>query len=101
MEVNDKLIDQLCKLACLEFDEAGKAEIREDLKKMIGFVEKLNEIDTTGIEPLLYMGDEMNILREDMREAPLSRRQALQNAPLADEVFFKVPKVVRNPGEIL
>ncbi len=99
MEVNDQLIDQLCKLACLEFDEAGKAEIKKDLEKMIGFVEKLNEIDTTGIEPLLYMGDEMDVFREDELMEALPREKALANAPQADHVFFKVPKVVKNPGD--
>jgi aspartyl-tRNA(Asn)/glutamyl-tRNA(Gln) amidotransferase subunit C len=98
MEVNDTLVDNLCKLACLEFDAAGKQEIKKDLQKMIGFVEKLNELDLRNVEPLLYMGEETNVLREDIPEAPLSRSEALANAPMADQEYFKVPQVVKNPA---
>ena len=97
MELNDALVENLCKLACLEFDTAGKQEIKKDLQKMIGFVEKLNELDLQDVEPLLYMGDETNVLREDIAEIPLIRSEALKNAPGADEKYFKVPQVVKNP----
>jgi aspartyl-tRNA(Asn)/glutamyl-tRNA(Gln) amidotransferase subunit C len=97
MEVNDALIENLCKLACLEFDPAGKQEIKNDLQKMIGFVEKLNELDLRETEPLFYMGEESNVLRDDLAEAAMSREKALKNAPVADELYFKVPQVVKNP----
>jgi aspartyl-tRNA(Asn)/glutamyl-tRNA(Gln) amidotransferase subunit C len=96
MEVNDALVENLCKLSCLEFDAAGKQEIKNDLQKMIGFVEKLNELDLRDVEPLLYMGEENNVLRDDVAEAPLSRADALANAPKADDMYFKVPQVVKN-----
>ena len=51
MEVNDALVENLCKLACLEFDAAGKQEIKKDLQKMIGFVEKLNAFGTGNTSP--------------------------------------------------
>src|SRR4249919_1478399 len=98
MEVNDALVENLCKLACLEFDLAGKQEIKKDLQKMIGFVEKLNELDLRDVEPLLYMGEETNVLREDIPEEPLNRSEALKNAPAADDLYFKVPQVVKNPA---
>jgi aspartyl-tRNA(Asn)/glutamyl-tRNA(Gln) amidotransferase subunit C len=97
MEVNDALVENLCKLACLEFDAAGRQDIKKDLQKMIGFVEKLNELDLQQVEPLLYMGEETNVLREDIPEIPLSRSEALKNAPMADQQYFKVPQVVKNP----
>ena len=62
---------------------------------MIGFVEKLNEVNTDGVEPLLHMTSEINILREDEVKGSVSREDALKNAPLKDEQFFKVPKVIR------
>ena len=62
---------------------------------MIAFVEKLNELDTTGVEPLLHMSDEINVLRQDEIKGSISREDALKNAPLHDEQFFKVPKVIR------
>lgn len=98
MEVNDALVENLCKLACLEFDAAGKQEIKTDLQKMIGFVEKLNELDLREVEPLLYMGEETNVLRDDIPETALSRAEALSNAPKADDKYFKVPQVVKNPA---
>jgi aspartyl-tRNA(Asn)/glutamyl-tRNA(Gln) amidotransferase subunit C len=98
MEVNDALIERLCRLANLEFDGPSKQEIKADLEKMIGFVEKLRELDVSGIEPLLYMGEETDILREDNAEPPLDRRDALGNAPLANEAYFLVPRVVKSPS---
>jgi len=100
MELNDALVENLCKLACLEFDEAGKQEIKKDLQKMIGFVEKLNELDLRDVKPLLNMGDEINVLREDIPEKALDRSEALKNAPGADQQYFKVPQVVKNPAGI-
>jgi aspartyl-tRNA(Asn)/glutamyl-tRNA(Gln) amidotransferase subunit C len=97
MEVNDALVDHLCKLACLEFDGAGKQEIKKDLQKIIGFVEKLNELDLRDVEPLLHMGEETDFMREDIIEVPLDRNEALRNAPMADQQYFKVPQVVKNP----
>ena len=95
MEVNDALVDKLSHLARLKFDASEKEEIKKDLQKMIAFVEKLNELDTTGVEPLLHMSDEVNVLREDEVKGSISREDALKSAPLHDEQFFKVPKVIR------
>ena len=95
MEVNDALVDKLAHLARLKFDASEKEEIKNDLQKMIAFVEKLNELDTTGVEPLLHMTDEVNVLRDDEVKGSISREEALKNAPVHDEQFFKVPKVIR------
>jgi aspartyl-tRNA(Asn)/glutamyl-tRNA(Gln) amidotransferase subunit C len=98
MEVNDALIDKLSDLARLEFSRDDKEEIKKDLQRMIHFVEKLSELDTTGVEPLLHMGHEMNVLREDRLQGSVSRADALSNAPDTDGTYFKVPKVIRNPS---
>lgn len=95
MEVNDALVDKLAKLSKLQFDDSQKEEVKNDLQKMIAFVEKLNELDTTGVEPLLHMTDEVNVLREDEIKGSVSREEAFKNAPLHDEEFFKVPKVIK------
>lgn len=95
MEVNEALIDKLAHLARLKFDVNEKEEIKKDLRKMIAFVEKLNELDTTGVEPLLHMSTETNVLREDEVKGSISREEALKNAPQHDEQFFTVPKVIR------
>ena len=89
MEVNDQLVDKLAHLSRLQFTETEKAGIKNDLQRMIGFVEKLNELDLAGVEPLLHMS------REDEIRGSVSREAALRNAPLHDEQFFKVPKVIK------
>ena len=81
----------------LQFDESEKEEIKSDLQKMIGFVDKLKELDTAGVEPLLHMSPNVNVLREDVVENMVSREEALKNAPLHDEQFFNVPKVIKKP----
>lgn len=99
MEVNDELIENLAELACLEFSSLEKEELKRDLERIINFIDKLNELDTSGIEPQLHMSDETNTLRSDVLEGSVSREEALENAPSTDGIFFKVPKVIRNPVE--
>lgn len=95
MEINAQMVENLAQLARLRFDDAEKEAIRGDLQKMVAFVEKLKEIDTTGVEPLLHMGDAANVLREDEVQGSVTRQEALLNSPVNDEVFFKVPKVIQ------
>ena len=95
MEVNDQLVDKLAHLSRLQFSVAEKEGIKNDLQRMIGFVEKLNELNLTGVEPLLHMSPEVNVLREDELRGSVSRSEALRNAPLHDEQFFKFPKVIK------
>ncbi|MCU7548718.1 Asp-tRNA(Asn)/Glu-tRNA(Gln) amidotransferase subunit GatC [Chitinophagaceae bacterium LB-8] len=95
MQVDDALIEKLSKLSLLQFNEAEKEEIKSDLQKMIGFVDKLQELDTTGIEPLLHMSEEVNVLRDDIPGNMLTREEALKNAPHHDGQYFKVPKVIK------
>lgn len=95
MEVNDTLVDKLAHLARLKFEPDEKEEIKKDLQKMIAFVEKLKGLDTTGVEPLLHMSDEINVLREDEIKGSVTLEEAMKNAPLHDEHFFKVPKVIK------
>ena len=95
MEVSSQLVNNLAHLARLYFTEEEKKEIEQDLQQMISFVEKLKEIDTTGIEPLQHMTTESNVLRNDEIKGSIPREEALLNAPLTDGVFFKVPKVIK------
>jgi len=95
MEITDAMVDKLAHLARLSFDEAGRQQIRADLQRMIHFVEKLDELDLEGVEPLMHMTREVNVLREDIVQGSVSRADALRNAPSHDDQFFKVPKVIR------
>ena len=94
MEVNDELVDKLAGLARLQFNAEEKENLRKDLQRMIEFVDKLNELDTTGVQPLLHMSDAVNVLREDLVQGSISREEGLKNAPETDGVYFKVPKVI-------
>jgi aspartyl-tRNA(Asn)/glutamyl-tRNA(Gln) amidotransferase subunit C len=95
MNVNDELVNKITHLARLQFNDAEKEAIKTDLQRMIEFVEKLNELDTSGVEPLLHMSDNVNILREDVVKGSIDRKEALKNAPVHDAEFFKVPKVIK------
>lgn len=95
MHVDDALIDKLSRLSSLEFTEDERGRIKTDLEKMIGFIDKLKEVDTTGVEPLLHISNEINVLRDDVPGTMLTREEALQNAPQHDNNFFLVPKVIK------
>lgn len=95
MELTKEIIDQLAILARLEFNEGETFQIRNDLARMITFVEKLQELDTTGVEPLLHMTDMVDIVREDRILGSMERVAAMKLAPDADEQYFFVPKVIK------
>lgn len=95
MEVNAALIDKLSHLARLEIKPQEKDQLQKDMQQMIGFIEKLQELDTTGIEPLMHLTEEINMLRADEVKHSVSREVALQNAALKNEAFFMVPKVIK------
>jgi aspartyl-tRNA(Asn)/glutamyl-tRNA(Gln) amidotransferase subunit C len=95
MKITDEMINHLAHLARLEFSAEEKTELKQDLEKMIGFVEKLKEVDTTGVEPLMHITDAVNVLREDAAEKTITKQEALLNAPQTDGNFFIVPKVIK------
>ena len=94
MEVNDKLIDKIAHLSRLEFHDSEKQQIKKDMQEMIAFIDKLNEPDTSGIDPLLHISNNVNCLREDEVNTPVSQDRALMNSSHHDKQFFKVPKVI-------
>ncbi|MGE7774068.1 Asp-tRNA(Asn)/Glu-tRNA(Gln) amidotransferase subunit GatC [Chitinophaga caseinilytica] len=95
MEVNDALIRQLATLARLEIGQEEGETIRQDLQRMITFVEKLNELDTTDVKPLLHMTRDANVFREDAVLPAITREEGLRNAPVHTDEYFSVPKVIK------
>jgi aspartyl-tRNA(Asn)/glutamyl-tRNA(Gln) amidotransferase subunit C len=89
-----KTVDEIAHLARLEFDEKEKAGILNDMNRMLSFVDKLNELDTEGVEPLIYMTNEKNVLRPDEPIISITQKEALKNAPRKDSDYFKAPKVI-------
>ena len=78
-----------------KFNEEQAVSIQQDLSRMLDFVNKLNEVDTENVEPLVYMLNERPTLRKDEPLQEISQEEALKNAPDKDTDFFKVPKVIK------
>jgi len=94
MKIDDKMIEKISSLAYLEFGKDEKEKIRKDLEQILTFVEKLNELDTDDVEPLVYLSEKTEVLRKDKVHHSISHEEALQNAPEKSGRFFKVPKVI-------
>ena len=95
MKITDEMMENLARLARLQFKDDEKQELKGDLEKMIEFVNKLNDIDTAGVEPVLHMTETMNVLRSDEIANTVTPQQGLLNAPNKEGRFFKVPKVIK------
>lgn len=95
MEVTDALLTKLADLSKLSFNQAEKVELKKDLQNMISFVEKLSEVDTSQVEPLLHISDNKTALREDVISGELTNEAALQNAQKSLPPYFVVPKVIK------
>ncbi len=95
MKIDNELVDRLADLSKLEFDENAKEGLKKDLQKIFDLVQKLEEVNVDGVEPLIYMTDEKNVLRKDVIRDTVSKEEALQNAPQRDTDYFKVPKVIK------
>ena len=95
IKVDDKLITDLSKLAKLKFDKESAEKMKSELDKILGFVDAISKVDTNGIEPLIYISKEVNILRDDKITNEVSQQDALKNAPQKDSDYFKVPTVLK------
>ena len=94
MKIDKQLISKLEHLARLELSDQEAARLTDDLNRILEMVEKLQELDTSEIEPLVYINEDVNVLREDVIEGQVGREEALRNAPDHDDVHFKAPKVI-------
>ena len=83
---------KLADIAKLELSETQADALLGDLEKMLGFVGKVRALDLDGVEPLVYITDRENVLRDDVPTEPLSHTDALRNAPGADSDYFRVPR---------
>ena len=94
MQIDQQLISRLEKLARLQLDEAQREQFAGDLTRILDMVDKLKELNTEGVEPLIYLGEETNPMREDEAKGEWTTEAALQNAPKSDGTFFRVPKMI-------
>jgi len=95
MKIDKTLISKLEKLSRLELKDSEKESIQTDLNNILTMVEKLNELETDGVEPLIHLSEEEHDLRVDEVKNQLDREDALKNAPQQDGQYFLVPKVIK------
>jgi aspartyl-tRNA(Asn)/glutamyl-tRNA(Gln) amidotransferase subunit C len=98
VEITPALFDHIAHLARLEVPENDREALRNDLQKMVSFFEKLNELDTTGVEPLVFPSAVTQVLRPDEALPGTPAEKVFLNAPQASQGYFLAPKVIQNPG---
>jgi aspartyl-tRNA(Asn)/glutamyl-tRNA(Gln) amidotransferase subunit C len=90
--IND--VEHIAKLARLEFSQEEKEKFMGQLNQILQYVEKLNELDTSNVEPLSHVIELQNVFRPDEVQPSIPAEEALKNAPAKKDTFFKVPKVI-------
>ena len=93
MEIDNETVDKIASLSKLSFSGKQKEAIKNDMNKMLNFIGKLEEVDTDGVDPLIHMTDDVNVLRADDAVLDITQKEALKNAPKKDSTYFKIPKV--------
>ena len=99
MKITNQTVEDLAKLSKLSFDDESKEVMRKDLENILEMCEKLKEVNTDDVEPLIYMTNSQTVLRDDVVEQEISHEEALKNAPKKDSDFFRVPKVIGGSNE--
>jgi len=94
MKIDSQTIDKMAHLSRLKVLDSERAEISKNLEQILSWMEKLNELDTDSVSPLVHMSAEINSLREDIAAPPIPIDQALKNAPSKKDHFIIVPKVI-------
>ena len=94
MIVDDQLILKLQKLAKLDLDSTEREGMKQELEKMIGMFDKISEVDTDGLEALVYMSDSRDMLRDDEVNEGLTLSTLARLAPSMEQNYVAVPKVI-------
>ena len=81
-------------LARLKFDDETAERFKNDLNNILGYIDKLNELNTDNIEPTSHALDVFTVTREDRAAASLSNEEALKNSASTENGCFRVPKVI-------
>ncbi|MDO4324195.1 MAG: Asp-tRNA(Asn)/Glu-tRNA(Gln) amidotransferase subunit GatC [Lachnospiraceae bacterium] len=92
--ISDETIEYVGILAKLELSDAEKEQAKTDIGRMLDYIDKLNELDTSGVEPLSHVFPVHNVFREDVVTNGDEREKILANAPAKKDDSFKVPKTV-------
>ena len=92
MKIEKETIKKIAHLARLEFNEKDEESLAQDMTKILDWMDKLNELDTANVEPLIHMSEEVNVMREDEVNNSITREEGLYNAPKKDSDYIRVPK---------
>ena len=96
-KINEAQVRKVAKLARLDLSDAEVEEFAGQLSAILDYVERMNQLDTEGVEPLAHCLPINNVFREDAVKESLGTEKTLANAPQRDESFFKVPKILEEP----
>ncbi len=99
MKIDDELFDRLAFLARLSFSGEEKERIKQDMSQIIELVNKLNELELENVEPLTHISQHLQEGREDQPQKSLEKEIVLENAPLSDSDYIKVPPVINRTEE--
>lgn len=94
MNIDSETIRRVAHLARLDFDPQAEEEMLHDMNRFLEYAAMLDELDITGIEPLVYMNEDPGRLRDDQVRQEISHEEALKNAPRCDSDYFRVAKVI-------
>ncbi|MBI5092005.1 MAG: Asp-tRNA(Asn)/Glu-tRNA(Gln) amidotransferase subunit GatC [Candidatus Hydrogenedentes bacterium] len=87
-------VEYVAGLAQLSLDEAARERLVGEMSNILSYMDKLNELDTSGIEPMMHVLDISNVYRDDVVGPSLDRETALMNAPKSDGEYFLVPRIL-------
>ena len=94
MKIDTDMVDYIAHLSRLELQPGEKQAMTEELERIVAYMDVLNELDTTGIEPMSHVFPLKNVLREDEELPSQDRAELLACAPASDGEAFLVPKAV-------
>jgi len=94
MDIDIKQIEQIANLSRIKLTEDEKDIFREQLTDILGYIEKLNELDTDDVQPMAHATSIKNVFREDQQKSSFPRQEILELSPSSANGFFKVPKVL-------
>jgi aspartyl-tRNA(Asn)/glutamyl-tRNA(Gln) amidotransferase subunit C len=94
MAITSEEVRYVAGLARLRFTPEEEDHLAEQMSAILGYMEQLGELDTSGVEPMEHVLDSSNVFREDAVTQRITREEALSNAPDADSDYFRVPKVI-------
>ena len=92
--ITDETMEYVEILAKLELTKEERAQAKADMSRMLDYIDQLNELDTSGVEPMTHIFPVNNVFREDEEKDEWNRDEILENAPKQKDGFFQVPKTV-------